>query len=94
MFIILFVFLLAGAWHGAGWNFLIFGLIHGIGLIINHSYRKFNTLNLNKLFSWFLTLNYGNLSFIFFRLTDLRQTLWIQVFKQSSLGHYWEKYFK
>ena len=71
MFIILFVFLLAGAWHGAGWNFLVFGLIHGIGLIINHSYRNFNTLNLNKLFSWFLTFNYVNLSFIFFRLTDL-----------------------
>ena len=71
MFIILFVFLLAVSFGTEpGWNFS-FGLIHGIGLIINHSYRNFNTLNLNKLFSWFLTFNYVNLSFIFFRLTDL-----------------------
>ncbi len=25
-------FALAGLWHGAGWNFVIFGLIHGVAL--------------------------------------------------------------
>lgn len=31
---ILFVFLLTGLWHGAGWNFLFWGVIHGLMMII------------------------------------------------------------
>lgn len=26
--------LLIGVWHGFGWNFLVFGLLHGIGLVV------------------------------------------------------------
>ena len=32
------VFLLIGIWHGAGWNFAIFGAIHAIGTVTNHYY--------------------------------------------------------
>jgi D-alanyl-lipoteichoic acid acyltransferase DltB (MBOAT superfamily) len=38
------VFLLVGVWHGAGWNFAIFGLIHALGLVANHYY----TIGLKK----------------------------------------------
>ncbi|MFG0329576.1 MAG: MBOAT family O-acyltransferase [Phycisphaerales bacterium] len=31
---------LAGWWHGAGWTFIIFGVIHGFMLITNHSWRE------------------------------------------------------
>src|ERR1700733_1146278 len=31
--------LLGGLWHGAGWNFLIWGGLHGIYLAINHLWR-------------------------------------------------------
>jgi D-alanyl-lipoteichoic acid acyltransferase DltB (MBOAT superfamily) len=31
----------AGAWHGAGLQFLIFGLLHGTYLTINHAWRSF-----------------------------------------------------
>jgi D-alanyl-lipoteichoic acid acyltransferase DltB (MBOAT superfamily) len=30
---------LSGLWHGAGNQFLVFGLIHGAGLIVNHAWR-------------------------------------------------------
>jgi alginate O-acetyltransferase complex protein AlgI len=30
---------LAGAWHGAGLQFVIFGLLHGAYLTINHVWR-------------------------------------------------------
>ena len=33
--------LLGGLWHGAGWNFIFWGFLHGIFLIINHSWRNF-----------------------------------------------------
>jgi D-alanyl-lipoteichoic acid acyltransferase DltB (MBOAT superfamily) len=32
---------LAGIWHGAGPQFFVFGLLHGIYLVINHAYRSF-----------------------------------------------------
>ncbi len=30
---------LAGLWHGAGWQFIIFGTLHGFYLAINHAWR-------------------------------------------------------
>jgi alginate O-acetyltransferase complex protein AlgI len=35
----LIAFGLCGLWHGAAWNFVIWGLYHGIGLGVNASYR-------------------------------------------------------
>jgi len=33
------VMLLGGLWHGASWNFVLWGGIHGIFLMINHAWR-------------------------------------------------------
>lgn len=30
---------LAGVWHGAGWQFVAFGLLHGALLVLNHAWR-------------------------------------------------------
>jgi len=32
---------IAGVWHGAGVQFIIFGLLHGLYLVINHAWRLF-----------------------------------------------------
>ena len=39
--------LLGGLWHGAAWNFIIWGAIHGFYLIINHAWRAFRRVILN-----------------------------------------------
>ena len=31
--------LLGGLWHGAGWNFVLWGGLHGLYLMINHAWR-------------------------------------------------------
>jgi hypothetical protein len=31
---------LGGLWHGAAWGFVIWGLLHGLYLAINHAWRK------------------------------------------------------
>ena len=33
------VLLLAGLWHGAGWNFVLWGAVHGVFLVVNHAFR-------------------------------------------------------
>jgi alginate O-acetyltransferase complex protein AlgI len=32
--------LLGGLWHGAGWNFLVWGGLHGVYLSVNHLWRE------------------------------------------------------
>jgi D-alanyl-lipoteichoic acid acyltransferase DltB (MBOAT superfamily) len=77
MIITLFVFLIAGIWHGPSWNFVLFGLFHGFGLVINHLYKKFLNFNLSKYIYWFLTFNFVNISFIFFRTQDINDIIQI-----------------
>jgi hypothetical protein len=33
--------IIAGIWHGAGLQFLIFGLLHAVYLVVNHCWRNF-----------------------------------------------------
>lgn len=75
MIIIFFVFLIAGIWHGPSWLFVIFGALHGLGLITNHVYRKLFDFKLNKYIACFLTFNYINLTFVFFRSDNLNNSL-------------------
>lgn len=32
--------ILGGVWHGAGWTFAIWGLLHGLYLVVNHLWRE------------------------------------------------------
>jgi alginate O-acetyltransferase complex protein AlgI len=74
MFATFITFLIAGLWHGASWMFIIFGLLHGAGLIINQYWKKYwkkkSKININKQLSWFITFNYINITFVFFRAND------------------------
>jgi alginate O-acetyltransferase complex protein AlgI len=40
--------LLGGIWHGAGWNFLIWGALHGVFIVTNHLWRDFITPRLGS----------------------------------------------
>ncbi len=52
----LYTMILAGVWHGAGFQFFIFGLLHGLYLCINHAWRFFGPKQsktpLKTLVSW------------------------------------------
>jgi D-alanyl-lipoteichoic acid acyltransferase DltB (MBOAT superfamily) len=37
---ILIVFVVSGVWHGAGWNFILWGLLWGIFLLMFHAFKK------------------------------------------------------
>lgn len=59
------VFFIAGIWHGPSWNFVIFGLMHGVAIVFNNLFTFKNFLN-DKI-RWLLTFIYISFSFIFFR---------------------------
>lgn len=45
---LLVVMTLAGFWHGAAWNFLLWGAMHGGLLVINHLWRAFFALSFDS----------------------------------------------
>ncbi|MBN2770077.1 MAG: MBOAT family protein [Spirochaetes bacterium] len=59
-----------GFWHGASWMFIIFGILHGIGIVTNHIWKKKIGIKLPKILGWFLTFNFINFSAVFFRAKE------------------------
>lgn len=62
---------LGGLWHGAGWNFIVWGLAHGVLLAISHVSR----VKLPKYISIVFTFGLITLLWVLFRSEDLRSAL-------------------
>ncbi len=50
---IMITFFVSGFWHGAGWNFVVWGLLNGIFVVMAHMMKKAN-LQMNYYLAWFL----------------------------------------
>jgi alginate O-acetyltransferase complex protein AlgI len=73
---------LIGLWHGGTWNFLIWGLWHGLGLFVQNRYSEWVAPKLGNLEShpWkrrfmngigvFFTFHYVALGWVWFALPD------------------------
>jgi len=59
-----------GLWHGASWMFVFFGAIHGVGIVVNHIWKRKVKVKLHYIIGWFLTFNIINISMIFFRAKE------------------------
>ncbi|MGI0406116.1 MBOAT family O-acyltransferase [Helicobacter himalayensis] len=107
---------LSGVWHGAGWGFVVWGVMHGVAMVVHRIYKDSslgnicegatdshkqnniaeskttkqlknatpnNQKTLNQpfkqkflmFFYWFLTFNFVNLSWIFFRAENINGAL-------------------
>lgn len=60
-FAISLTFFISGFWHGAGWNFIAFGLYHGFFVILHKFYSYYFVKNSNSKFKIFLNLNISKL---------------------------------
>ena len=65
---------LCGLWHGAGWGYIIWGVLNGIYICINHLWRKTGIIIPNWL-GWFLTMNAVNIARIFFRANSFNEAI-------------------
>lgn len=70
---LLITMLLGGLWHGASWNFVFWGGMHGIALILQKAFAvatskwKYKDWGLYKLISWGITYFFVCIMWIFFR---------------------------
>ncbi len=62
-------FLIGGIWHGAGWTFVFWGALHGIGMVVHRIWQKIG-FKLHKFIAWFITFNFVNITWVFFRAKD------------------------
>ncbi len=67
------VFLLTGFWHGASWNFIVWGAWYGIFLILERIGLKKILEKLPKLFRHLYTLAVVLIGWVFFRADNLKQ---------------------
>jgi alginate O-acetyltransferase complex protein AlgI len=70
IFTIMFVFMVSGFWHGAGWTYIIWGALHGI-YYLSDKYFPFKWLSpekkINQLLKMLFVFALVNFAWIFFR---------------------------
>ena len=71
---ILITFFLVGLWHGAGWTFVIWGLLHGCALVIFRLWQK-TPFRLPRFVSWMITFNFVNAAWVFFRARTFSEAM-------------------
>jgi alginate O-acetyltransferase complex protein AlgI len=81
---LLLTFFLSGFWHGAGWKFIIYGLIHGVAIVYEFYTKKYRKrifkqmpLWLNNGISRGLTFSYVAFSWVFFRAQNVKDAFFI-----------------
>ena len=97
--------LLGGFWHGASWNFIIWGAIHGVGLgihkiwmlLTDKSLSSLNQSRIYKIISGILTFHFVCFAWVFFKAEDLEiaKMMIYQIFNNfdiSVFGPFYDNY--
>ncbi|MGI9423221.1 MAG: MBOAT family O-acyltransferase [Hyphomicrobiaceae bacterium] len=63
-------FLVAGIWHGDGWSFVVYGLIHGFAIAAYLGWREFK-IDMPKPFAWAFTMAVVVTGLVVFRADNL-----------------------
>jgi len=87
--------LLGGLWHGAAIKFIIWGGLHGIGLIFSKIWcsivgDKFRLKRFGRILAVFITFNFVSFCWIFFRSPDIKSAIVMirQIGENFSPGSY------
>ncbi len=80
------IYLVSGIWHGAGWTYLCWGVLHGIVYVLTR--QMFSAVErIPKVLAWFFNMAFFLLSLVFFRAENLGQAvLLLQKMVTDSYG--------
>lgn len=68
------IYLISGFWHGAGWTFIVWGLFHGLGQVIERIWGPGRD-KLPRWLRWGVTFLFVNVAWVFFRAPDFSGAL-------------------
>jgi alginate O-acetyltransferase complex protein AlgI len=81
------IMVIAGIWHGADWGFLVWGIIHGLALVVHRLTAHWSSQNpviqdfwesrSGKLLGWLLTQPFVFMAWLFFRLPKLANSTFV-----------------
>lgn len=71
---VLVVFLLSGLWHGAAWNFVFWGGLHGLAMVAERL-LKTTGKRLPRPIGWVWTFSFVNLAWVFFRAPTFEKAI-------------------
>ena len=78
---VLITMFVSGWWHGAGYNFILWGLLHGVYITINHAWRRFGPRQwrasagyqrIMKPGGWLLTFTAVTVAMVLFRAPTMK----------------------
>lgn len=64
------IFFLSGLWHGAAFTFILWGILHGIGICLSKLCRNF-MVKIPSAIRWFGTFLFVNIAWIYFRASTV-----------------------
>ena len=83
---ILIVFILSGLWHGASWNFAIWGILNGVFILIFDRFMANKTNKITRIFISLFIFSLWALSLIFFRAQTFQDAnqMFLNLFKPTQ----------
>lgn len=95
IYALMITFSLVGLWHGANWNFLFFGILHGVALSYENLTTKTRKIfsekipsNVYNSFCLIFTFSFLNFTFIFFRANSISDAFYIVTHLFAGLGDF------
>ena len=74
--------LLGGLWHGASWNFIVWGGLHGVALAVHKAFRSmlghdkhYHSKGLKRFLAIVITFHFACFCWIFFRCADFNDSI-------------------
>ena len=93
---LLITMILGGLWHGASIRFVIWGFLHGIGLVMSKIWisifgDRFTRYRIGRAITVFITFQFVSFCWIFFRAPDMTSVglMFKQIMENFSPGSYW-----
>lgn len=68
------IFLVSGIWHGAGWTFVIWGVMHGLASVICRWWKRAG-YSMPKVMAWITTFLFVHLAWVFFRAVSFGEAI-------------------
>jgi D-alanyl-lipoteichoic acid acyltransferase DltB (MBOAT superfamily) len=75
-------FMVAGVWHGSGWTYMIYGVMHGFAIATFLAWREFSKIQLPAVVGWAITMATVVSGLVMFRSVDVTTAM-------SILGNMW-----
>ena len=67
-------FALGGLWHGANWTFVVWGVLHGLAVVVVHLMERAGW-SLPRGMAWLLTMIFTIFAWVFFRASNLEDAM-------------------